>query len=207
MNLAIPIAVALTLVCAGALAAGKTEAKQESALDFTMKSIDGKDIPLSKYKGKVVMIVNVASKCGLTPQYEQLEALHEKYSGKGLAILGFPANNFKSQEPGTNEEIKTFCSAKYNVKFDLFAKISVLGEDKAPLYQYLTSTERNDTYGGEIQWNFTKFLLNRKGEVMARFEPKTKPDDPEVIKAIEEALSENVLTPSQNTQACTPNNG
>ncbi len=190
MNLAIPIAAAVTFICAGALAAEETGAKKESVLDFTVKSIDGKDIPLSKYKGKVVMIVNVASKCGLTPQYEQLEALHEKYSGKGLAILGFPANNFKSQEPGTNEEIKTFCSTKYNVKFDLFSKISVAGETIAPLYHFLTATEHNGEFGGEIQWNFTKFLLNRKGEVIARFEPKTKPDAPEVIKAIEAALAE-----------------
>lgn len=190
MNLATPIAAALTLVCAGALAAGKSEVKKDSVLDFTVKNIEDKDIPLSNYKGKVMMIVNVASKCGLTPQYEQLEALHEKFSGKGLTILGFPANNFKSQEPGTNEEIKTFCSTKYNVKFDLFAKISVAGEDIAPLYHFLTATEHNGEFGGEIQWNFTKFLVNRKGEVIARFEPKTKPDDPEVIKAIEGALAE-----------------
>ncbi|HPO12320.1 MAG TPA: glutathione peroxidase [Candidatus Hydrogenedentes bacterium] len=190
MNLAIPLAAVMTFACATALAADKAESKKESALDFSVKDIDGRDVSLSTYKGKVAMIVNVASKCGNTPQYEQLEALHEKYSGKGLAILGFPANNFKSQEPGTNEEIKAFCTLKYNVKFDMFAKISVKGEDIAPLYHFLTATEHNGEFGGEIQWNFTKFLLNRKGEVVARFEPKTKPDDPEVIKAIEAALAE-----------------
>jgi glutathione peroxidase len=124
----------------------------------------------------------VASFCGFTPQYEGLEALYEKYKDQGFVIAGFPANNFGAQEPGTNEEIKTFCTRKYNVKFPIYSKISVVGPDKAPLYQFLTAT------GGEIKWNFTKFLIDRNGKVIARFESPVKPDSPEVISAIEKAL-------------------
>lgn len=162
-----------------------------SVLDFEVKNIAGEDVKLSKYKGNVLLIVNVASKCGLTPQYEQLEGLHEKYGEKGLRVLGFPANNFMGQEPGTNEEIQKFCSTKFNVKFDMFAKVSVKGDDKCDLYQFLTSKEKNGEFGGEeIKWNFEKFLVNREGKVIARFSPKTKPDDPKVIEAIEKALAE-----------------
>jgi glutathione peroxidase len=159
-----------------------------SALDFTAKDIDGKDVPLSKYKGKVVLIVNVASKCGFTPQYAQLEALHEKYAGQGLAILGFPANDFHAQEPGTNAEIKQFCTSKYGVKFDMFGKVVVKGPQTCELYKFLTSKEKQGKLGGEIQWNFTKFLIGRDGQVIDRFEPRVKPDDPKVITAIETAL-------------------
>ena len=153
-----------------------------NALEFTLNSIDGKPAPLAQYKGKVVMIVNVASKCGYTPQYAGLEALYEKYKDQGFVILGFPANNFGLQEPGTNEEIKTFCSTKYNVTFPMYAKISVKGEDQHPLYQYLTQT------GGDIKWNFTKFLVGKDGKVIARFESAVKPESPEVAGAIEKAL-------------------
>jgi len=159
-----------------------------SVHEFTLKSIDGKTTPLANYKGKVVMIVNVASRCGYTPQYTQLEAVYAKYKDQGLVILGFPANNFMGQEPGTDEEIKTFCSTKYNVTFPLFSKISVKGDDKAPLYQFLTDKTANPTTGGEIGWNFTKFLVDRNGKVIQRFDTKTKPDAPEVISAIEAAL-------------------
>jgi glutathione peroxidase len=159
-----------------------------SVHEFTLKSIDGKTTPLANYKGKVVMIVNVASRCGYTPQYTQLEAVYEKYKNQGLVILGFPANNFMGQEPGTDEEIKTFCSTKYNVSFPLFSKISVKGDDKAPLYQFLTDKTANPATGGEIGWNFTKFLVDRDGKVIQRFDTKTKPDAPEVIAAIEAAL-------------------
>lgn len=162
-----------------------------SVLNHKMKDIDGKEVDLAKYKGKVLLIVNVASKCGLTPQYEQLEALHEQYSGKGLAILGFPANNFGAQEPGSNEQIKEFCTSKYNVKFDIFSKISVKGADIDPLYKDLTSKETNGPFAGDIPWNFTKFLVGKDGKVCARFEPKTKPDDPAVLKAIDEQLAKN----------------
>jgi glutathione peroxidase len=153
-----------------------------SVHEFTLNSIDGKPAPLSAYQGKVVLIVNVASRCGFTPQYAGLEALYEKYKDRGFVILGFPANNFGGQEPGTNEEIKTFCSSKYNVTFPMYSKISVKGDDKAPLYQFLTAT------GGEIQWNFTKFLVDKDGKVVARFEPKVTPESPDVAEAIEKAL-------------------
>ena len=153
-----------------------------SVYEFTMNSIDGQPLPLANFKGKVLLIVNVASFCGFTPQYEGLEAVYEKYKDQGFVIAGFPANNFGAQEPGTNEEIKTFCTRKYNVKFPIYSKISVVGPDKAPLYQFLTAT------GGEIKWNFTKFLIDRNGRVIARFESPVKPDSAEVISAIEKAL-------------------
>ena len=152
---------------------------------FTLNSIDGKPAPLADYKGKVVLVVNVASQCGYTPQYSALEATYEKYKDQGFVILGFPANNFGAQEPGTNEEIKTFCTRKYNVSFPMMSKVSVKGDDTTPLYQYLTSTPKT---GGEIQWNFTKFLVDRDGNVVARFEPAVTPDSPEVTAAIEKAL-------------------
>ena len=151
--------------------------------EFTLNSIEGKPAPLSAYQGKVVLIVNVASRCGFTPQYAGLEALYEKYKDRGFVILGFPANNFGGQEPGTNEEIKTFCSTKYNVTFPMYSKISVKGDDKAPLYQFLT-----DATGSEIQWNFTKFLVDKDGKVVARFESKVTPESPDVAAAIEKAL-------------------
>ena len=153
-----------------------------SLYDFTLNSIDGQTAPLAAYKGKVLLLVNVASKCGFTPQYTALEALYEKYKDQGLVVIGFPANNFMAQEPGTNEEIKTFCSRKYNVTFPMYSKISVKGDDKAPLYQFLTAT------GGEIQWNFTKFLVDRNGKIVARFESAVEPDSEEVTSEIEAAL-------------------
>ena len=156
--------------------------------EFTMNNIDCQPLPMASFKGKVMLIVNVASKCGFTPQYEGLEAVYEKYKDKGLVIVGFPANNFMAQEPGSNEEIKTFCSTKYSVKFPLYSKISVKGDDKAPLYQFLTDTGANPKTGGEIKWNFTKFLVDRDGKVIARFEPAVKPESPEVAAAIEKAL-------------------
>jgi glutathione peroxidase len=157
-----------------------------SIYDYTMKSIEGKPMPLATFKGKVVLVVNVASRCGFTPQYTGLEALFEKYKDQGFVIAGFPANNFLSQEPGTDEEIKTFCSAKYNVSFPLFSKISVKGEDKAPLYQFLTDTKANPSTGGEIKWNFTKFLVDRNGNVIQRFEPAVTPE--QIDSVIEKAL-------------------
>ena len=150
--------------------------------EFTLNSIDGKPAPLAAYKGKVVLVVNVASRCGYTPQYTGLEALYEKYKDKGLVILGFPANNFGMQEPGTDEEIKTFCSSKYNVTFPMFSKISVKGEDTAPLYQYLEKEK------GAVKWNFTKFLAGKDGKVIQKFDSAVKPDAPELVNAIESAL-------------------
>jgi glutathione peroxidase len=158
-------------------------AAASSVYDFTLNSIDGPPVPLAAYKGKVLLLVNVASKCGFTPQYTALEAVYEKYKDQGLVVMGFPANNFMAQEPGTNEEIKTFCSRKYNVTFPMYSKISVKGDDKAPLYQFLTEQK-----GGDIKWNFTKFLIGRDGTIIARFEPKVTPDSPEVVAAIEKAL-------------------
>ena len=156
--------------------------------EFTLNSIDGQPAPLAQFKGKVVLIVNVASRCGFTPQYAGLEALYQKYKDRGLVILGFPANNFLWQEPGTNEEIKTFCSTKYKVTFPMFAKISVKGKDKAPLYQFLTDKTANPSTGGEVGWNFTKFLADRDGKVIARFASKVAPEAPELIQAVEAAL-------------------
>ncbi len=158
--------------------------------DHQVKDIDGAAVDLKKYEGKVLLVVNVASKCGLTPQYEQLVDLQKKYKEKGFDVLGFPANNFMSQEPGTEKEIKEFCTTKYGVDFPMFSKISVKGDDMDPLYKELTSKDENGEFGGEIQWNFTKFVVNKQGEVVARFEPRTKPDAPEVVAAIEKALGD-----------------
>lgn len=159
------------------------EEKGTKVLDHKMKTIDGKEVNLAeKYKGKVVLVVNVASACGLTPQYKQLEELQDKYHGKGLEVIGFPCNQFAGQEPGSNEEISKFCKSKYDVSFDLYSKIDVNGDKAAPIYKQLTN-------GKDISWNFEKFLIGRNGEVVARFEPKTKPDAPEVVKAIETELA------------------
>jgi len=168
--------------------AEKGDKKVPAVLNFKMETLDGKPVNLSKYQGKVVLFVNVASRCGLTPQYKELEALHEKYGKDGLAIVGVPANEFGSQEPGTNEEIAKFCSTKYKVKFDMLSKVVVKGEGICPLYKYLTSKETNPTFAGEIGWNFTKFLIGKNGEVVNRFEPRVKPDAPVVIAAIEAEL-------------------
>lgn len=163
--------------------------KPAGPLAFKVQSLDGKDVDLAKYKGKVVMIVNVASECGLTPQYEQLQALHKKYAEKGLAILGFPANEFGKQEPGTNAEISEFCTKNYGVEFDMFAKVVVKGEGQCDLYKFLTSKTTNAKFAGDITWNFEKFLVGRDGEVKARFSPRTKPDAEEVVKALEAELA------------------
>jgi glutathione peroxidase len=172
------------LFCAAALMAG-----DRTIYDFTLNSIDGQPAPLVAYKGHVVMLVNVASRCGFTPQYTALESIYEKYKDRGFVIVGIPANNFGAQEPGTNQEIKTFCSSKYSVTFPMMAKVSVKGQDQTPLYQYLTDKAANPKTGGDIQWNFTKFLVGPDGQIVARFEPKATPDSPEVIAAIEKALA------------------
>lgn len=185
----------LTLGAAAAALAGigvyAAEGTQpDSALAFTMKDIDGKDVPLKKYAGKVVMIVNAASYCGNTRQYASLQSLYEKYQKQGLEVLGIPANDFGMQEPGTEEEIKAFCTTKYHVSFPMFTKVVVKGEGQAPLYRYLTSKETNPKFGGDVEWNFAKFLLNRRGEVIARFPARLDPASPEVVTAIEKALEE-----------------
>ena len=170
-------------VAAALMGAGK------NVFDYTLNTIDGQPAPLSAYKGKVVMLVNVASRCGFTPQYTALEAIYEKYKDRGFVIVGIPANNFGAQEPGTDQEIKTFCQSKYNVTFPMMSKVSVKGDDKAPLYQYLTDKSTNPNTGGDIQWNFTKFLVGPEGQIITRFEPKVTPDSPEVTAAIESALA------------------
>ena len=157
--------------------------------DFTLDSIDGKPVSLSSYKGKVLMLVNVASKCGYTPQYTALESTYEKYRDRGLVIVGIPANNFGGQEPGTNQEIKTFCTRNFKVSFPMMSKVSVKGDDTTPLYKYLTDKSANPKTGGEIKWNFTKFLVDRNGNIVARFEPAVTPDSAEVTTAIEQALA------------------
>ena len=157
-----------------------------SLTEIALKDIDGKDTSLKAYKGKVVLVVNVASKYGLTPQYDALEATHKKYEGKGFTVVGFPCNDFGSQEPGTAAEIKTFCSTKYNVTFPLMTKLHVKGSEQHPLYAALTGKEAK--FPGDIEWNFGKFLIGKDGTVLKRFSPKTTPDAPEVIEAIEAAL-------------------
>src|ERR1044071_4677612 len=160
----------------------------ETSLDsIALKDIDGKDTSLKAYKGKVLLIVNVASKCGLTPQYKGLEALQEKYKDKGFTVLGFPCNQFGSQEPGSNAEIKEFCSSTYNVTFPMFDKLDVNGPHRHPLYTALAGKE--SPFPGDIKWNFGKFLVGRDGKIIKRFEPRTAPDSPEVTEAIETALA------------------
>jgi glutathione peroxidase len=163
-------------------------AADKTIYDFTLSSIDGQTTPLSTFKGKVALLVNVASRCGYTPQYTALESVYEKYKDRGFVIIGFPANNFGGQEPGSNQEIKTFCTAKYHVSFPMMAKVSVKGSDITPLYQYLTDKNAHPQTGGEIGWNFTKFLVGPDGKVIARFDSAVEPDSAQVTSAIEKAL-------------------
>ncbi len=160
-----------------------------SALRFKAKNIKGKEVDLADYQGNVVLFVNVASKCGLTPQYEQLQALHKKFSGRGLRVLGFPANQFGKQEPGTDSEISVFCKENYDVSFDMFSKVVVKGEGICGLYRHLTSSDAKPKGKGGISWNFEKVLVGRDGEVRARFSPRTKPDSKAFIAAVEAALT------------------
>lgn len=156
--------------------------------EFTLKDIDGQDVVLADYQGQVLLVVNVASKCGFTRQYAGLEKLYQKYKEQGFTVLGFPANNFMGQEPGTDAEIKTFCSLNYGVSFPMFSKISVKGKTIHPLYAYLTSKAQHPEYGGAITWNFNKFLIGKDGQVIGRFGSRTEPEDPELAAAIEKAL-------------------
>jgi glutathione peroxidase len=182
------IAMAVSFSSAAEKSAASAE-KATSALNFKMNSLDGKEVDLSQYQGKVLMIVNVASRCGNTPQYAQLEALHEKYSKDGLEILGFPCNQFGGQEPGTAADIRKFCTDNYNVSFPMFAKIEVNGPGASPLYKYLTSLDLKPKGKGKVSWNFEKFIIGRNGEVVARFDPRTKPDSDEVMKVIDAELA------------------
>lgn len=190
------VASVLLFAALGTLAAGSDEPsgslskdeKLPKVLSFEMKTLDGKPKKLKEYRGKALLIVNVASRCGLTPQYADLQDLHEKYAKKGLAILAFPCNQFGGQEPGTPTEIASFCEDKYGVEFDLFEKLNVNGEERHPLYEYLTKLETKPQKKGDIQWNFEKFVVDREGNVIARFHPRVKPRDRPMIEAIEKAL-------------------
>lgn len=161
----------------------------KTVYDFTVKDIDGKSVALSQYKGKVLLIVNVASLCGNTPQYKDIQALYEKYKDKGLVVLGFPANNFMGQEPGSDKNIKEFCTKEYAVTFPMFSKISVKGSDIAPLYKYLTTKAENGTVDAEVKWNFQKFLVGKNGQVIQSISPKAKVTEQSVVDAIQKALA------------------
>jgi glutathione peroxidase len=176
-----PILGALLLMSSAAFAAS-------SVHEFTMDAINGTPTPLANFKGKVLLVVNVASQCGYTYQYEGLQALYMKYKDQGLVVAGFPANNFGAQEPGSNAEIGAFCKSKFGVTFPMFSKLSVKGSDKAPLYQFLTDSKANPKTGGEIPWNFTKYLVDRDGKVLARFDAPVEPESKELTSAIEAAL-------------------
>lgn len=178
------LTLATTLLAAAALSAADAP---KSVYDVPLKDIDGKETSLKAYQGKVMLIVNVASKCGNTPQYTQLEQLNQEFSKHGLAVLGFPCNDFGKQEPGSNEEIKEFCSTKYKVSFPMFDKVVCKGPEKSPIYQVLSGPD--SPFPGDVKWNFGKFLVGKDGKILKRFEPKVKPDAPEVIEAIKEALA------------------
>ena len=180
----------ISLVIAGSVSAGDAQKKVPAVLQFKMQSIDGKTIDLAKYQGKVILVVNVASECGYTPQYKGLQALHAKYSKDGLVVLGVPSNDYGGQEPGTNAQIAQFCKQNYGVTFDMLAKVGVAeGANQVPLYQYLTSKKTNPKHGGPVRWNFEKFLIGRDGSVVARFEADADPESEEFEKAIRDALT------------------
>ncbi len=186
-------AAAVGLVALSATSQGHAEEKPApatSVLQFQVKDIDGKAVDLAKYKGEVLLVVNVASQCGYTKQYEALEATYEKYKSQGFEVLGFPANEFGQQEPGSDAEIKQFCTSKFSVKFPMFSKVVAKGPEISPIYKFLTSKDTNPKFAGDISWNFNKFLVNRKGEVIARFASGDKPESEKVVKAIEAALAE-----------------
>jgi len=184
----LPVFAAATLIFVKASSADGA-APAASIYDFTVTSIDGAQVPLSNYKGKVLLIVNTASLCGNTPQYKAMEAIYEKYKDRGFQILAFPENNFLNQEPGNNAQIKMFCTAVFHTTFDLFSKISVKGSDQAPLYTYLTDKTTDPQFGGPIEWNFAKFLISRDGQIVNRFPAGHYPDQPDVVAAIEAELN------------------
>ena len=178
------ILISICLMAAASIQPSKT------VYDLTVKNIDGKNVSLSQYKGKVMMIVNVASLCGNTPQYKDIQALYSKYQSKGLVVLGFPANNFMGQEPGGDKEIKDFCTREYAVTFPMFSKISVKGKDIAPLYSYLTQKSENGVIDAPVKWNFQKFIISKKGQVITSISPSTSVNDDATMKALEKALAE-----------------
>jgi glutathione peroxidase len=177
----------VVILCSVMLSQAVLAQNKSSLYDIPLKDINGKDTSLKAHKGEVLLVVNVASQCGLTPQYQALEAIHRKYKDKGFTVLGFPCNDFGAQEPGTAEEIKKFCSEKYEVTFPLFAKLHVKGAEQHPLYAALTG--KDSPFPGDIKWNFGKFLIGKDGQILKRFEPPTKPDAAEVVEAIDTALA------------------
>lgn len=189
MHKAMAVLAASTLLAVVAGTVNSEDKKVPPVLNFKMTKLDGSPVDLADYKGKVILFVNVASKCGLTPQYEKLEALHEKYGKDGLAIIGVPANEFGKQEPGTNKEISEFCQKNYGVKFDMLSKVVVKGEEICPLYKFLTSKDTDPKFAGDISWNFEKFLISREGEIVNRFKPKVDPMSDEVQEAIKAELA------------------
>jgi glutathione peroxidase-family protein len=198
----VPVAlVGIALAMGGRKRAPGPAVTASSVYAFTANDIDGAPVPLERYRGQVLLIVNVASKCGFTPQYEGLQRLFATYQDSGLVILGFPANNFLSQEPGTDAQIKGFCSLSYGVTFPMFSKISVKGDDIHPLYAYLTGNPTTPELSGDISWNFNKFLVSRDGRVIARFGSRTKPDDAELVEAVQRALAQPAGTSPQQTQS------
>jgi glutathione peroxidase len=198
-NLLFAIAALLALLSSSALAQNAP-----AALDFSMKANNGEEVALSKYLGKAVLFVNVASKCGRTPQYDQLQALHEKYAAKGLSIVGVPCNQFGGQEPGSDEEILAFCKRNYGVDFDLLSKVDVKGKNQCDLYAHLTALDLKPRGKGTVKWNFEKILLDRSGTPVARFGSKTKPDSKEVVAAIESALD---ASPTNIAASASPTSG
>jgi len=188
-NAAIATVLLITLAAGITGAQTKTGGKVPDVFNFTMNTINGQPVNLSKYAGNVVLIVNTASQCGYTYQYEGLQSLHHKYASRGLTILGFPSNDFGQQEPGTNQEIQQFCKANYGVQFDMFSKVQVLGPGKVALYDFLTSKSTNPKFPGEIKWNFEKFLISRDGQILSRFTSEVEPESRQISAAIEAALA------------------
>jgi glutathione peroxidase len=185
----IRLILSLTLLIGTCCSWANADQSHECALNFKVQNIDGETVDLEDYEGQVVLVVNVASKCGLTPQYTGLEKLYQEYADQGFVILAFPCNQFGGQEPGSEADIKKFCSTKYNVSFPMFSKVNVNGDQAAPIYKYLTGKPVDPKGEGPISWNFEKFLIDREGQLVARFAPPTKPDAPELVKAIESELA------------------
>ena len=183
-------AILLFLQCTTTAGLAQETAETPPALDFTMKNIEGEDVELSKYVGKVVVLVNVASKCGLTPQYEDLQKLHEEYAEKGVAIVGVPCNQFKGQEPGTDEEILQFCQTEYGVEFDMMSKVNVNEPEQCDLYKHLNALDVGPKGKGDVKWNFEKYIIDRTGTPVARFEPKVKVDSKKFLAALDKAVGE-----------------
>ena len=180
----------ILLFISGSLNCEEMDKSPESIFDFTMNDIDGNPVKLEIYKGKVILLVNVASKCGLTPQYKGLQKLYSDYKGNNFVILGFPANNFLRQEPGSDKEIKSFCSLNFGVEFPMFSKISVKGKKQHPLYKFLTSKNANPESPGKIKWNFEKFIFDKQGKLVGRFHPKVKPQDKKILSLIDKLILE-----------------